>query len=379
LKPDRPKYKFPFITGLIFILNILATLLLSASYLAFYIDPVTTTIFALAGLGYPYILLLNFIFILFWVFSRIRFALLSLIFILIGWNHLGRFVQFNAKELPEEIEQIKVLSYNVQNFVKENVSSTKYITDQKIKDEIIGFIQDQDADIICIQEFLYDGSDFEIHGKKVGELFGCPNFYMENYYSSIRDKLESVATYTRFPIISKGYLDYEEKIIAIYTDLKINKDTVRLYNLHLASMHFKKEDYDFLNEIREQQSQKEFKKSTLNIVAKVRMAYVKRSYQVRLLESHMSGSPHPVIVCGDFNDTPLSYAYRKISRGLTDAFTESGFGFGTTFNEETFPAIRIDYIFHSKHFNSGGFERFKIPFSDHYPISCFLSLNNPTD
>jgi endonuclease/exonuclease/phosphatase family metal-dependent hydrolase len=359
---------------LILFLNILAVLLLSASYLAYYTDPKTTTVFALAGLGYPYILLLNIIFALFWLFSRIRFAFISIVFILVGWNHITRVVQFGSQELPEESDKIKILSYNVQNFVKENVSSTKYITDQKIKNEIFSFIENQQADIICIQEFLYDGSDYKFHGQKFGEMFGCPNFYMKNYYESIRDKLESVATFTKYPIVNKGHLDYEEKIIAIYTDLKVDQDTIRLYNLHLASMHFKKEDYDFINEITDQQNQKDFKKSTLNIVSKISKAYIKRSHQVRILESHLAGCPYPVIVCGDFNDTPLSYAYRKISKGLTDAFTESGTGFGTTFNEETFPAIRIDYIFHSDHFKSGNFERQKIPFSDHYPISCDLSF-----
>jgi len=155
----------------------------------------------------------------------------------------------------------------------------------------------------------------------------------------------------------------------------IKQDTIRLYNLHLASIHFKKEDYDFLNEITDNQNQQEFKRNTMNILSKIRAAYVKRRHQVGLLESHINDSPFPVIICGDFNDTPLSYAYRKISKGRKDAFVESGSGFSNTFNEQTFPAIRIDYIFYSPVFTAGNFKVHKIPLSDHYPISCLINLD----
>ncbi|MBN2174774.1 MAG: endonuclease/exonuclease/phosphatase family protein [Bacteroidales bacterium] len=373
MSSDKPKRKFRLLTTVIFFLNLPVLMLLIGSYLAFYIDPVSSTLFALAGLAYPFILLLNILFLIFWIFTKIKYAILLLVFILLGWNHMGRVIQFKGSEIKEEQESFKILSYNVQNFVKENVSTTRYVTDQKIRNDITNFIKNQEADIICIQEFLYDGKDYDRFGKIFGKVFNCPSYFMKNYYDAIRGKLESIATFSRFPMLENGSLVNDEKTFGIYSDLLIGNDTIRLYNLHLASIHFKKEDYDFINDITENQSQQEFKKNTLNIISKLRTAFVKRSRQVSILESHIAGCPYPMIVCGDFNDTPLSYAYHKTSRGLKDSFVESGSGFGTTFNEETFPAIRIDYIFHSPVFTSGDFNRYKIPYSDHYPISCKLS------
>lgn len=372
----KPKNRISFLTGLFILLNGLAVLLLIISYFSVYINPKSFSIIAFFGLGYPIVLAINLLFIVFWFFVRVRYIFISILFILLGWNHLGRLVQFNlSNEITANASQIKILSFNIQNFVKENTSTTKYIQDFENQREITNFIAEQEADIICLLEVLYDKENFEQFPDQLGEKFNCQQSYYRNYYPSKKNKIDALAIFTHYPIINKGYFEYLDKTIGIFCDILMENDTVRLYNLHLASIHFKREEYDFISDITKQQNQEEFKANTLNVISKMNTAFIKRGYQTNILTAHISKSPYPVIICGDFNDTPSSYAYRKISANLKDAFVESGKGFGITYAGKNFPAFRIDFIFHDTRFKSGDFQRHKIPYSDHYPISCSLMID----
>ena len=357
-------------------MNGLAVLFLLLAYISVYFNPESFSIIAFFGLGYPIILAINLMFIVFWFFVKLRYSFISILFILLGWNHLGRLVQIgSSSEIALNNNRIKLLSYNIQNFVKENTSTTKYIEDFKNQQDIINFIAEQKADIICLQEVLYDKEDFKQFPDQLGDKFGCKYPYSRNYYSNRKNKIDALMIFTRYPIINKGYFEYLDKTIGIYCDIILENDTVRLYNLHLASIHFRREEYDFISDITNQQNQEEFKTNTLNVISKMNKAFIKRGYQTDIITPHISKSPFPVIICGDLNDTPSSFAYREISANLKDAFTESGKGFGITYAGKNFPAFRIDYIFHDARFKSGNFQKHKIPYSDHYPISCYLVID----
>ncbi|MCD4732449.1 MAG: endonuclease/exonuclease/phosphatase family protein, partial [Bacteroidales bacterium] len=372
----KPKNRISFLTGLFLLLNGLAVLLLIISYFSVYFNPKNFPIIAFFGLGYPIFLAINLLFIVFWFFIRVRYIFISILFILLGWNHLGRLVQFNpSNEITANGGQIKILSYNIQNFVKENTSTTKYIQDFENQREITNFIAKEKADIICLLEVLYDKENFEQFPVQLGEKFNCQYSYSRNYYQNRKNKIDALVILTHYPIINKGHFEYLDKTIGIYCDILMENDTVRLYNLHLASIHFRREEYDFISDITKQQNQEEFKANTLKVISKMNTAFIKRGHQTNILTAHISKSPYPVIICGDFNDTPSSYAYRKISENLKDAFVESGKGFGITYAGENFPAFRIDFIFYDTRFKSGDFQRHKIPYSDHYPISCSLMID----
>ena len=370
------KKHFSFLTGLFLLLNGFAVLLLLLAYLSVYINPESFSIIAFFGLGYPIILGINILFIVFWAFVKLRYGIISLVFILLGWNHIGRLVQINSStEIDKDLEQVKILSYNIQNFVKENTSSTKYIQSFENQQKITEFIVDQKSDIICLQEVLYDKEDFADFSNQLGKKLNCQNTYTRNYYPNRKNKVDALAIFTKYPIIYKGYFEHLEKTIGIYCDILIQTDTVRLYNLHLASIHFKKEEYDFITEITKQQDQETFKTNTLKVISKMNVAFIKRGKQTNIITTHISSSPYPIILCGDFNDTPSSFAYRELSKNLKDAFVESGKGFGITYAGENFPAFRIDYILYDPQFHSGNFQKHKIAFSDHYPISYTLAID----
>lgn len=360
-------------------MNVFFVFLLLSVYLSVYISPERIPFLAFVGLGYPVILLINLFFILVWIFIRIKYILLSLVFILLGWNHIGRLIQFNEQQGREPSgKSFKVLSYNIQNFVRMNVANTKYITNFEIQNKIIKLIDDQKADIICLQEVLYDRGDIQKFISDLGRKYKTLNNYHRNYYAKDNQKLDGMVILTRFPVIEKGFLEHNEKTIGIYCDLVIHSDTVRLYNLHLASIHFKREDYDFIGGLPNQQDQEVIKKHSLQVLGRLRTAFIRRGNQADLVRNHIKQSPYPVILCGDLNDTPSSYAYRVLASGLNDAFVESGKGMGVTYAGENFPSFRIDYIFHDQIFESNHFQRKRIALSDHYPISCSLLFKQGT-
>ncbi|MFW6224447.1 MAG: endonuclease/exonuclease/phosphatase family protein, partial [Bacteroidota bacterium] len=108
---------------------------------------------------------------------------------------------------------------------------------------------------------------------------------------------------------------------------------------------------------------------------KLRHGFMERAQQVDFVSEHIHKSPHPVIVCGDFNDTPMSYAYHTMRNNLKDSFTEAGMGFGKTYGGRA-PSYRIDYILHSPTINTLSHERLKVPYSDHFPVFARLILGS---
>ncbi|HSI91383.1 MAG TPA: endonuclease/exonuclease/phosphatase family protein, partial [Adhaeribacter sp.] len=162
--------------------------------------------------------------------------------------------------------------------------------------------------------------------------------------------------------------------LCIFTDLKVNGDTIRVYNAHFQSNRLRREDYEFLGNPREE---KEKWLASKNILNRLKTGTIKRSNQVDVVASHIAASPYPVIICGDFNDPPSSYTYNRLRANLKDAFVESGRGFGNTYNG-LIPLLRIDYILHHRRFRSSGFQVIKQDLSDHYPIMCRLELSPET-
>lgn len=161
--------------------------------------------------------------------------------------------------------------------------------------------------------------------------------------------------------------------MAISTDIIIEKDTVRIFNVHLQSYNIDPKKYSIIESpgIDQEQDLKEVR----NIGKKLKHAFIARANQVHKVREKVEESPYPVIICGDFNDTPVSYAYQTMRGDLTDAFMNSGRGFGRTYIGKL-PSFRIDNIFHSDEFESYNFKTYGFKMSDHLPISCSLVLND---
>lgn len=354
---------------IIFFVNIIFAFSLLISYLAYYISPDKQWIIAFFGLAYPFLLIINLFFILFWLFKLDKYILISITVVLIGYNHFNNTIKFSSKHLKNNDKSMKILSYNVRLF---NVYKYIKLNKNRFNDRnnIFDFIKEESPDIMCFQEFYYDKSG-KFNTLDTIINFQQAKFYHTAYTSEVETNkfFSGVATFSTYPIINKGKVKFEQKSdnLCIFSDIVKDKDTIRIYNVHLESIRLSKEDEMFYEDFGNQSEQSEFKLGARKIFSKLKHAFIKRASQARCIAEHIRQSPYPVIVCGDFNDTPDSYAYHMVSENLTDAFVESGKGIANSYNGK-FPSFRIDYILHSNSFSAFDFEVKKADRSDHYPI-----------
>lgn len=348
--------------------NHIAALSLLLAYVAPYISPEKFWILAFFGLTYPILVIINLFFVLYWLIQLKNLALYSLSIILLGWLLVNSFFQISFDYTPQKSKtQIKVLSYNVKVFDLYNWSHN-LVT----RSNIYKLITDENANIMCLQEFFSrDNNTFN----NLDSLIAIQKAkYVHVEYTTTVEKIHhwGIATFSAYPIVSKGRVDfgYRSNNICIYTDVKIKNDTVRIYNMHLQSIAFANDDYQYMDDIQNNKETEDLKHSK-NIGKRLKRAFIKRAKQADLIKQSINESPYPVIICGDFNDTPSSYTYHHIKKNLSDAFVESGNGFGKTYIGK-FPSFRIDYILHSKQFKAYDFTTIHKELSDHYPITTFL-------
>ncbi|QQS52515.1 MAG: endonuclease/exonuclease/phosphatase family protein [Bacteroidota bacterium] len=349
-------------------MNILFALALIGAYAANHISPARFWPIAFFGLAYPYLLLINLFFLAFWTWRRKKQAWLSVIVILAGFGNMGRYIQVNLSESPVAVDSVnlKLISYNVRIF-----NTYKWSGEAINRDSIITWINSEKPDIVCFQEFT-------TYTKVVGETEKYTNRLLEHTpYSHIRYTTASdrnkrkfgVATYSRYPIVRRGSIQFDHSYNScIYSDVLFQDDTVRIYNLHLQSIHLNK-NYTLLDSLAYPNA-KRFDE-VKDISGRVRDAFIRRAHQVDVVRRHIEASPYPVILCGDFNDTPVSYSYHQLLGEKEDAFRESGSGIGLTYRGKL-PSFRIDYVFHDPTFIATHYATPGVSFSDHLPLVCVL-------
>jgi len=351
-------------------INVFTMFGLIMSYLSVFISPEDFVWFAYFGLAYPFLLILNVLFIIFWIIMKNRMFFYPLTFVLLGFPFIGQTIQINPKTLffQRNPQQTKVLSYNVRLFDRYN-----WIQEAGTDQDIIQFLKNESPDIICFQEYYSNPNNPSSIDKAIEKATGLKYKFISTAEQNHEKINSGLAIYSRFPIIGKDIFKYQDnKTIGMYVDLEINQDTIRVFTCHLASVHLGYKEYGFLDSLGVATPEDKMKGAG-NIVKKLNQAFISRSREVHIISEEIKNSPHKVIVCGDFNDTPISYAYDKMRGDLNDAFDQSGFGFGNSYVRGIW-AFRIDNIFHDKKLKSDGFKTHKIRLSDHYPISCLFEI-----
>ncbi len=361
-----------FTDKLILIFNLIVAAGLLFSYLAPFINPAKLFLPALFGLAYPYLLMVNLIFICYWMIRLKKEILISLVAVLLGWNHLTNLLPINGNHIEPSGEAntervFKVLSYNVRAF-----NLYQWNKDPKTRENLFKFLREQSPNIICFQEFYSEGKG-QRSQNIAKELPFCP--YSAIYYTSTPASISGfgIATYSSFPIIKRSRIPFNSIAnAAMYTDHCINGDTIRVFNLHLESIGFREENYIFMDTVKFTYNNEQIKEIR-KIGSRLKSAFIRRAEQAAMIANYIKDSPYPVIVMGDFNDTPQSFAYRKIKKGMYDAFRKAGRGFGNTYAGEL-PSFRIDYIMYSDPFIPYQFKRIKNEYSDHFPITTRFYL-----
>ncbi|HIP31220.1 MAG TPA: hypothetical protein EYG86_00515 [Crocinitomicaceae bacterium] len=352
------------------ILSFFAIISLLLSYLGPYSEPKINSFVPFFALGYNFIVLGNTLLLLFWIFLQSKWKWFFIIALLLGGTLHFRSFSFgsNATNNNKRTE-LHVMSYNVRLF-------DLYASDRKNnylkKEKIFQFLRDKQPEVVCFQEFYKQDKPTKFVTKdSIIQILHSVDSY-ERYSHRITGRQNfGVAIFSKLPIIEKGNVtfDNQEKSFnyCIYTDIVKEQDTFRIYNIHLQSIRFNEDEYELIdNQINDSE---EKQTRLLKLMQKVRKAYPLRAKQAIQVNKHIQNSPYPVIVCGDFNDTPMSYVYDQFSQQLTDAFRNTSFGIGATYAGKL-PIGRIDYIFHSSELDSRDFNIQEEELSDHYAIDC---------
>ncbi len=368
-KPKRPsRWHTP-----IWWLNGLAVIGLLLSYLSAHVSPATFWPLAFFGMAYPFLLVANLLCIVWWFLFRRKRLWPSLIAIVLGWGHVGEYVQLlGDKDAPDEVAKpFKVMSWNVRLFDLYDWSHSDHT-----REEILRTLRLEDADILCMQEFLNERkSKHPIRQVLLKDyrFTQCADAYTAH---TRRGHDFGIATYSTFPIVNKGTIQFPDDLnnLCLWTDIVIGNDTVRVYNAHLASIRFGDLDYRFMKEVVKGEGTDSISTAGTRIMDRLKNAFIRRATEVERITKHMRTSPHPVIWCGDLNDTPMSYSYQTLrGSGLEDAFEESGSGVGHTYIG-AFPSFRIDHVLHGDALRAWDFRTLPEELSDHRAITTRMGV-----
>ena len=340
--------KLAWFNKIAYFFNIVLVVLTLMGYVLPSLAPKLFPFLSVLTLILPTLLILNLVFVVYWLLQLKKQALLSIIVFLIGYTFFTKFYKFSAKNEEPIESDFTVLSYNVRLF-----NLFKWIPNENVPENIKRFIEEQNPDIICFQEYSksaeYELDDYKfrhiiMHGKKIKT---------------------GQAIFSKYRIIDEGEIALPNSDNnVVYADIVKHNDTIRVYSIHLQSVNISPD----INEIDESKSKRIFNRLS--------EAFKEQQLQSELIQSHMNDFKGHKIICGDMNNTAFSYVYKNIVGDMNDAFVEAGKGFGQTYNYKYYPA-RIDYILVDNVFEVKEFKTFKeFKNSDHFPIMARLNFNS---
>jgi endonuclease/exonuclease/phosphatase family metal-dependent hydrolase len=354
--------KFRLFTKRFFIYsNVTVVLFFLLACLAPYLNPQKWWFISFLGLAFPFLLVIVLSFFVTWLLVKPKFALISLIAMILGLQSTMVFFAFNntgAFQYKKDARSLRIVSWNVARFIEMKRNNNPG-SQSRLK--MMELIKEQDADILCFQEFFHSfDSTYYPNIDHIRQNFNYP------YSGSI--------IFSRYPIIDSGMIRYPRPTLPdalMHADIKIGVDTIRVYTTHLQSLQFGKEDYERINKITE--AEEGMVSHSKTIMSKLKWGIKHRSIQADLINQVLGDSPYPVIFCGDLNDVPNSYTYFTVKGEMQDAFLKKGFGIGRTFSGLS-PTLRIDYIFADEHFKVRQFNRVAKRYSDHYMLVSDMAL-----
>ena len=325
-----------------------------------------------------YFLLILVGFIFFWLFANARWSLISIISIALAWAPLKQLVQLRATPnftITKHPSNIRVLTWNVEHF-----DILEHKTHPERKQQMINIINQYQPDVVCFQEM--------VAGDRPGAINNLQNFQtalgLPFYHYSFNKKDDFDADHhfgiiimSKLQILSKHTISFEPNNYNSnfqYVDILKDADTFRLVNFHLQSLKLSDDSRQYI-ENPTLKAEADLQKSR-SVISKLRVGFLKRQTQSNHIKLSLNQSPYPLIVCGDFNDVPNSYAYHTIGEGLQNAFAVKGTGIGRTFYSIS-PTLRIDNIFTDKRFTIEQYVRVKKKLSDHFPVIADLYFNKP--
>ena len=356
------------------VITITTSVLLVISYLSQYISPEKVVYFAFAGLLFPYLFILNALLLIVNILLHRKLFFVGLAAALISYANVPRFYQLSGNSFEKSqittLTTHKIISFNVRNFDLYNWNHNV-----ETKNEILAFLRKENPDIICFQEFFYTSrTDFKFNPLDT-LLKTYPHHYLHITTEMRGNDFWGLAVFSKYPLKNSRGVSFKfaKNNGFIATDVIFPNDTITLYNVHLASLHFGKEQYELINKLQSDTGNVELISESSPMIKLMKDAFVERAWETNFLADNIIEEKHPVMLCGDFNDTPSSFCYQHFRNYFKDAFITAGHGTGRTYIGN-FPSFRIDYILYQPPIEIFDFTTYNIKLSDHKPVSADFYL-----
>jgi endonuclease/exonuclease/phosphatase family metal-dependent hydrolase len=235
------------------------------------------------------------------------------------------------------------------------------------RDAILKEIQQVKPNILCLQECYWNtnGGDFLSEQARNEILPGYAVHERTTHVLSDGGRF-GLVIFSNYPVVNRGQVPFENEVnnFCIYVDVLVGSDTVRIYNAHLQSFRLKKKSLELFDE---NIDMNEIQNESKPLFIQLYRSSLKRSQQVNVLAAHIESCKFKVILTGDFNDTPISYTYNRLTRSLADSFQDAGNGIGSTYRGPLL-GLRIDYVLHSEGIQAIEYKTSEAGFSDHHPV-----------
>ena len=331
-----------------------------------YVDPGRVWFFPVLGLAAPAVYVVTVVLALYWIIRwRLVRAGIMVALVVVGLFKVSLFYrpEFRRNYGDERYDRraFQVMTYNVRGFYGENGLSSV--------GDVLQLIGDHNPDIICLQEF-----NARLAGQS--DEFALLD---EKYESAVFGRTQAPDSLYGAPlVILSKYRILRSGVVltpgtSVWADLLIGDDTIRVFNNHLRSTAIKAADNEYITN-RDFISDTAREVKIRSIVSRLRENSILRAAQVDSIADVIADARARCIVCGDFNDTPMSYVYRTMAGGLNDAFSKSGSGYSHTFRG-VFTTLRIDYVLCSDSFDPVSYEVPQVEYSDHLPVVVRLQKN----
>lgn len=343
------------------ILSIVVWLLTALAAYGGKFNPEYLTIPAVLCLALPYLVILSVLLIIFWaVTRRIIFAIIGVVVIILCIEPISQAIPLNSSKKPEEGQQtFKIISWNVLH--TDDIRKPDSPTNRAVE-----YMVNSGADIICLAE-MNNFSPQELKKASPALIDSLMRLYPYRAGLSSTD----IKILSKYPVERSGVSDISEYGRQRFDLFKVNLPghILNVGMVHLYSYDLSEEERQVVTEMKTvngaKSSVKELKGS---IFAKLRNAFRRRAENARELRKAIDEVKGPLIICGDFNDVPGSWAY-NIVRGsdMRDAYIETNFGPAHTYNLHMF-YFHIDQMLYRGSLEALSLKVGKINTSDHYPL-----------
>lgn len=329
------------------------------------LNPAEHPVLSCVGMTFPILLLVNLCFVFFWITFRWRMIWIPVLGYVLAYSPISTYMPLNMQWAEPDTTAIKLISYNV----------CAYAGNQRYDDgfgTICQYLADEQPDIVCLQE------DVDTWRRYAFREYEKTFAYNDTVHFNDGTSINGVGIHTRFPILHKERIAYASMAngsVAWY--LQVGSDTLLVINNHFEGTHLSDEARSkyraiLKGDMKGEKAQRESKKLLVTLAESA----AKRAPQIQAVRRYAEAhSQYPTIICGDFNDNPISFARHHMAEAFTDCYKTTGRGLGWSYNQKGF-YFRIDHIFCSDKLQPYNCKiDNKIDASDHYPIVCWLKMD----